>query len=97
MNKKIFGVRELSIGAGLAAFSAVVQLIHVGYQSPQFGMWIDIVAVTWVVGYFLFGLRMSLIISVFGALMITLFAPDTWLGATMKFIASVPMPVFLFL
>ncbi len=84
-------VREIAIAAGLAAFSAVVQLIHVGYQSPQFGMWIDIVAVSWIIAYFLFGWRMSLTVSVVGALVITLFAPDTWLGAGMKWVASAPM------
>lgn len=92
---KRYRVREIAIAAGLAAFSAVVQLIHVGYQSPQFGMWIDFVAVTWIIAFFLFGLRMSLVVSLVGALVITLFAPDTWLGASMKWIASVPMWLIL--
>ncbi len=87
---KHFSVRQISVIAGLAAFSAAVQLVHIGYQSPQFGMWIDIVAVTWIIAYFLFGLRSSLIVSVLGAVMITLFAPDTWLGASMKWVATVP-------
>jgi len=87
-------VREIAVAAGLSAFSAVVQLIHLGYQSPQFGMWIDIVAVTWIIAFFLFGWRMSLIVSTVGALVITLFAPDTWLGASMKWVASCPMWVF---
>lgn len=91
MSKNAFSARDLAIAAGLTAFSAVVQLIHVGYQSPQFGMWIDIVAVTWVMAYFLFGLRMSLLVSLGGAIVITLFAPDTWLGASMKWVASAPM------
>ena len=90
-----FSGRELTIAAGLAAFSAVVQLIHVGYQSPTFGMWIDIVAITWIMAFFLFGKRMSLIVSLVGALIITLFAPDTWLGASMKWIASLPMWLIL--
>lgn len=91
MSKNSFSARDLAIAAGLTAFSAVVQLIHIGYQSPQFGMWIDIVAVTWIMAFFLFGLRMSFLVSLGGALVITLFAPDTWLGASMKWVASFPM------
>jgi riboflavin transporter FmnP len=83
--------RQIALAAGLAAVSAIVQLIHIGYQSPQFGMWIDIVAVTWIIGIFLFGFRMALIVSIMGAIMITLFAPDTWLGASMKWLASFPI------
>lgn len=91
MIKNSFSARDLAIAAGLTAFSAVVQLIHIGYQSPQFGMWIDIVAVTWLMAFFLFGMRMSFLVSLGGALVITLFAPDTWLGASMKWVASFPM------
>jgi riboflavin transporter FmnP len=87
--------REIALAAGLAAISAVVQLIHIGYQSPQFGMWIDVVAVTWIIGIFLFGPRMAFIVSAMGAIMITLFAPDTWLGASMKWLASFPVWLLL--
>lgn len=91
MSKSNFSARDLAIAAGLTAFSAVVQLVHIGYQSPQFGMWIDIVAVTWIMAYLLFGLRMAFTVSMAGAVIITLFAPDTWLGASMKWVASFPM------
>lgn len=84
-------VREISIAAGLSALSIITQLIHIGYQSPQWGMWIDVVAVSWVIAYFIFGLRLSLIVSCIGALMIMVFAPETWLGAIMKLTASVPL------
>ncbi len=92
---KDFNVRELTIAAGLSAFSAVVQLIHIGYQSPQFGMWIDLVAVSWLMALFLFGARMSFIVSLIGSVMITLLAPDTWLGASMKLVATMPSLIFL--
>lgn len=95
MNKSRLKTRELAIAAGLAAISAVVQLIHIGYMSPQWGMWIDIVAVTWIIALFLFGLRISFIVSVIGAIIITLFAPDTWLGASMKWLASLPVWLIL--
>lgn len=90
MKKNKLKTRELAIAAGLSALSALVQIIHIGYLSPQWGMWIDIVAVTWVIAFLLFGLRMALIVSIIGAIIITLVAPDTWLGAGMKWIASVP-------
>ena len=86
-----FTVREIAITAGLSALSIITQLIHVGYQSPQWGMWIDVVAVGWIIAYFLFGFRLSLLVSIVGAIMITLFAPETWLGAVMKWVASVPL------
>jgi riboflavin transporter FmnP len=88
--------REIAIAAALSALSATVQLIHVGYRSPQWGMWIDVVAVSWIIAYFLFGIRLSLLVTCIGALIITLFAPDTWLGASMKLIATVPVILSLF-
>lgn len=91
-----FSTREIAVAGALAALSAVVQLIHLGYQFPQWGMWIDVVSVTWIVAYFLFGIRLSLLVSIVGALIITLFAPETWLGASMKLIASVPLALSLF-
>lgn len=91
MNKNKMKTRELASAAGLAALSALVQIIHIGYLSPQWGMWIDIVAVTWVIALLLFGLRMAIIVSLIGAVIITLVAPDTWLGAGMKWIASLPI------
>ena len=88
--------RELALTAALAAISAVLQLLHFGYQSPQWGMWLDLVAVSWIVAFFLFGFKSSLYVSLTGALVITLFAPDTWLGASMKWLATAPMWLSLF-
>jgi len=83
--------KEIALGAGLASLSAVFQLIHLGYRFPQWGMWLDLVAVTWIVAYFLKGVRLAFIVSVIGAIVITLFAPDTWLGASMKWLATAPL------
>jgi hypothetical protein len=88
-------VRTIGIAAGLAAISAVTQLTHIGYQSPQFGMWIDIVAVSWIIAFLMFGSRIALTVSLLGALVITFFAPDTWLGASMKWVATTPLWVVL--
>ncbi len=88
---KNISTRTIAIAAGLSALSAVTQLNHIGYQSPTWGMWIDIVAVSWIIAYLLFGFRMGIVVSIVGALVITLFAPDTWLGASMKFVATTPI------
>lgn len=82
--------RQLAIYGALAAFSAVFQLFHVGVKM-QWGMWIDLVGVSWIVAYFLFGFRGGLIVSVVGSIIITLIAPDTWLGASAKLLATVSM------
>lgn len=96
MFKKL-SIKEIVIIAGLSAISTITQLIHIGYRSLTWGMWIDVVAVSWIIAFFLFGLRISLIVSLLGAIMITLFAPDTWLGASMKWLATAPLLFFLFL
>jgi riboflavin transporter FmnP len=84
-------LKEIVLGGSLASLSAVTQLIHIGYRSPQWGMWLDIVAVSWLMAFFLYGFRLSLIVSIIGSLIITLFAPETWLGASMKFTATIPL------
>ena len=83
-------LRELTMVSSLATVSVLLQLVHIGYQSPQFGMWIDVVACSWIVAFFLFGLRGALFTSLISAIMLTLFAPETWLGASMKWILSLP-------
>lgn len=93
---KSLSTRILALSSGLAAISAITQLIHLGYQSPQWGMWIDVVAVSWIIAYFLFGIRSAFLVSLLGALIITLFAPDTWLGALMKWTATMPIWLSLF-
>jgi riboflavin transporter FmnP len=94
---KALNYREISLAASLTALSAVMQLLHLGYQSPQWGMWLDAVAVPWLIAFFLFGTRLALTVSFLGSLIITLFAPETWLGAVMKFTATVPLWLSLWL
>ena len=81
---------EITAAAALAAISAALQIVHVGWMSP-WGMWIDIVAVSWIVAYLLYGGRTALVVSIVGALIITFAAPSTWLGASLKWIATLPM------
>lgn len=91
MNKNRLSPRELALSASLATISAIVQLIHIGYQSPQFGMWVDVVTASWVTAFFLFGVRGALLTSILGMIFLTLFAPETWLGASMKWLLSAPI------
>lgn len=74
----------------LAAISIVFQIVHIGYLSP-WGMWIDLVAIPWILAYFLFGFRGSLITAVVSSIIIALVAPSGLVGASMKFIATLPM------
>jgi riboflavin transporter FmnP len=86
---------ELTAAGALAAISAALQIVHVGWLSP-WGLWIDAVAVSWILAFFLYGGRTALVVSIVGALIITLIAPSTWLGAIMKWTATIPMIVVLF-
>lgn len=81
---------EITACAALAVISAALQLVHVGWMSP-WGMWVDLVAIPWIVAYFLYGEKPALTVSLVGVIIITLFAPSTWLGAIMKWLATMPM------
>lgn len=89
--------RELALCAALASISAIMQLMHIGFQSFQIGLWVDMVASSWIIAYFLFGVRGALITSLVGAIIITLFAPETWLGAIMKWSTTLPIWLTLYL
>jgi riboflavin transporter len=89
---------EITAAAALAAISAVLQVAQpfTGWYFPSWGMWIDIVAVSWIVAYLIYGPKVALATSLAGALIITLIAPSSWLGAFMKWTASVPLILTLF-
>ena len=55
------------------------------------GMKIDFVGTVWVLAYFLYDLPVALPVSAITALYITLFMSTGFVGATMKFIATIPM------
>ena len=86
---------EISAVAALAAISAVVQIVHIGYLIPNWGMWIDIVAIPWVLAFFLYRGKMAFLVSITGAIIIALFAESSWLGASMKWLATMPMWMML--
>ena len=81
---------EISACAALAAISAAVQIVHIGWPSP-WGMWIDIVAIPWILAFFLFKGRAALSVSIVGSIIIGLAAQSSWLGSSMKFFATLPM------
>ncbi len=81
---------EISACAALAAISAIFQIVHLGYMT-QWGMWIDVVAIPWILAFFLFRGKAALFVSLTGAIIITLVDPSTWLGASMKWLGTMPM------
>lgn len=96
--KNIFDLRtsEISSCAALASISAVLQVAHLGWVSP-WGMWIDLVALPWIIAYFLYGGRSAFVVSFVSAIIITIIAPSTWLGAVTKWMATLPMWLVLML
>ena len=81
---------EMTAAAALAALSASLQIVHIGWASP-WGMWIDLVAIPWLIAYFLYGGRTAFVVSLVGAIIITIAAPSSWLGALMKWLGTLPM------
>lgn len=72
------------------AISTVLQLFHFGF-SFAWGMWIDFVAVPWIIAFFLFGFRPALITSLIMFVVISFVSPSSALGGLMKWVATVPM------
>jgi|GEM_PF-536797 len=83
---------KLTAVAMLSALAAVFQFSHGVIGIPtNFGMTVDLVGVPIMLGFFLFGLDAAFYISILTALIITVVSPETWLGASMKFAATIPM------
>ncbi|MDI6826741.1 MAG: hypothetical protein QMD36_06210 [Candidatus Aenigmarchaeota archaeon] len=85
---------EITGCAALAAISAAFEIVHIGYPT-QWGMWIDVVAIPWILAFFLYRGRAALFVSIVGSIIITLVAPSSWLGASMKWLATMPMWLIL--
>jgi riboflavin transporter FmnP len=72
----------------LAAVSILLQVYKVAY--PVGGVIdIDLVGIPWVVSTFLFGLTGGLLTSCVSAIGIMIYAPTGWIGALMKFLATI--------
>ncbi len=83
---------ELTAISMLAAIGAVLQIANnvIGYPT-SFGMTIDLVGVPIILGFLLFGLAGGLYTSVLVSIVIAIVAQSSWLGASMKFAATLPM------
>lgn len=82
--------KEIVTFAALAAISASLQLVHIGYMNP-WGMWLDLVAVPWLIALFLYRGRGAFFVSCLSVIAITFTAPSSWLGAGMKWLGTLPM------
>ncbi|MCX6777822.1 MAG: hypothetical protein NT157_02960 [Candidatus Micrarchaeota archaeon] len=76
----------------LSALAIVLQLTHgiIGVQTG-FGMTVDLVAVPVLLAFFMFGFNAAVEAAFIMALFITFASPETWIGASMKFAATLPM------
>ncbi|MEA1993135.1 MAG: hypothetical protein U9N35_01890 [Euryarchaeota archaeon] len=83
-------VQEITAIALFAALSAVLQLSPLKIVT-QWGMKIDLVAVPVLIAFFLFGFRVALETSIVMFLVISVVSPTGLIGATMKWMATVPM------
>jgi riboflavin transporter FmnP len=57
-------------------------------------MTVDLVGLPAMLAFFMFGLDAALDVAIITALIITLIAPTTWIGASMKFAGTLPMFLF---
>jgi riboflavin transporter FmnP len=76
----------------LAAAAALFQVFHGAIGIPTgFGMTVDLVALPVLLALFLFGFGEALDVCILMLLIVTFVSPETWLGASMKFAATLPM------
>jgi riboflavin transporter FmnP len=73
----------------LSTLSIIFEIIP-SFRVP-WGMKIDFVGVIWVLSYFLYGLKESLSVSIITTLFILAYSPTGYVGAIMKFVATLPM------
>ena len=75
-----------------SAAAAIFQLLHGVIGVPTgFGMTVDLVGMPVLLAFFLFGFESALAVCILVTLIVTLVSPETWLGASMKFAATLPM------
>ncbi len=85
---------ELAALAMLSALAVVLQYFNnvLGVPTP-FGMTVDLVGVPTILALFIFGFEASVYVAAVTALAITFIAPTTWLGASVKFAATISFPL----
>ena len=83
---------KLTAVAMLSCVAAILQVSNGVIGIPSgFGMTVDLVGVPILLGFLLFGLDAAMYIALLTTLIITRVAPTSWIGAIMKFTATVPM------
>lgn len=73
----------------MAALSIIMDLLPL--PRVVWGMKIDLVGAIWVLSFFLYGLKSALGVSSIVAIYIAMFSSTGYVGAVMKFVATVPM------
>jgi len=83
---------NLALIALLSALAGVLQVFNgiIGFPTG-FGMTIDLVGVPILLAFFLLGFEAALYTLLITAFLITMLSPTSWLGASMKFAATLPM------
>ena len=83
---------KLTAVAMLSCVAAILQVSNGVIGIPtNFGMTVDLVGVPILLCFLLFGLDAAMYTALLTTLIITLVAPTSWIGAVMKFTATVPM------
>jgi len=82
--------KEIALVGIFGALSVALQLSPLKYPTP-WGMKIDLVAVPILMAFFLFGFRIALLVNLLIALVIVMVSPDSLIGASAKFTATLPM------
>lgn len=90
----IFSVRELATSSILGTLSIFLVLAP-DVRLPWGMAALDFIAVPWIIGFLLFGLKSGLLTSIIGSFGIFFFSEESvpFVGATMKFSATIPMIV----
>lgn len=85
--------KGLVAAALMAALAVLFQLSP--FWPTTWGMRIDLVAVPWLIALFIYGMWSGLLATIATTVFIGFFAPTSWLGAVMKFTATLPLLIFL--
>ncbi|MFH1134025.1 MAG: ECF transporter S component [Nanoarchaeota archaeon] len=86
-------MQELTGASLLAALALVFQLSP--FWPTHFGMRLDLVAVPWLICLFLFGFRAGMLSMTATCVVICFIGEASWLGALMKFSATLPSMLLL--
>jgi len=92
-NIEVFFMKKINEITIVALFSALCAVLEISPLkiATQWGMKIDLVAVPILMAFFLFGFRVALETSIVMFFALSIISPAGFIGATMKWMATVPM------